>query len=395
MRRIVIGFVIVLLSDLLVSCGAPRPGLESGPRPLRARPSHFGITLPYPKKVPPCAGDSLPPVAGAEFLVPLNLLVDAKGRVKMVAAESAGDSAFAKGATRIFRSIKFVPGLRNGKRDSMTVRVLLQVGGGGAEPLVRFPVGPDFQVDDSELYWAAMAKLGYQSAGLLRFESYNFLLDPDKTWRGYEYKVFRVDLDSTGDVIGIELNQATTPLFNDQIISAINWGEYEPMTIHGRPVASSNFLVVLFLPTVAYPTPPLDYRRMDSSSVWDRLRVRLLPDTLGVLALPIPKQDWSTKIAEKFFAGMIPDLISGRIQVDTTGISRIDNLSNEYWKARRILVKSSLEKLFFPPLDFSGKPRTWSGLVYLKYLDDSNVQVWFDWDHFRGSGVPCRLTGTN
>lgn len=395
MRRIVIGLAIVLLSDLLVSCGGPRPVLEGGSRPLHARPSHFGITLPYPKKVPPYAGDSLPPVAGAEFLVPLHLLVDAKGRVKTVAAESAGDSAFAKGATRFFRSIKFVPGLRNGKRDSVTVRVLLQVAGGGAGPLVRFPVGTDFQVDDSELYWAAFAELGYRSACLRRFESYYFLLDPDKTWREYEYQVFRVDLDSTGDVVGVELNAATTHSFIDQIESAINWGEYEPMTIHGRPVASSNFLVILFLPTVAYPTLPLDFRKMDSISVGDRLRVHFLPDTLGVMAPPIPKQDWSTKISEKFFSGMIPELISGRIRVDTTGISRIDNLSNEYWKARRILVKSSLEKLFFPALDFSGKPRIWSGLGYLKYLDDSNVQVWFDWDHFRGSGVLCGSTSTN
>jgi hypothetical protein len=395
MRRIVIGSAIILFTDLLVSCGGPRLSLEGGSRPLHARPSHFGITLPYPKKVPPYAGDSLPPVAGAEFLLPLHLLVDAKGRVKTVAAESAGDSAFAKGATRFFRSIKFVPGLRNGKRDSITVRVLLQVGGGGAGPLVRFPVGPDFQVDDSELYWAAFAELGYRTACLRRFESYYFLLDPDKTWREYEYQVFRVDLDSTGDVVAVELNTATTRSFIDQIKSAINWGEYEPMTIHGRPVASSNFLVVLFLPTIAYPTLPVDFSKMDSSSVWDRLRVHLFPDTLGVMAPPIPKQDWSSKISEKFFSGMIPDLISGRIQVDTAGISGIDNLSNEYWKARRILVKSSLEKLSFPALDFSGKPRPWRGLVYLKYLDDSNVQVWFDWDLLRGSSYPCELTDTD
>jgi hypothetical protein len=394
MRRIVIGFAIVLLTDLLVSCGGPRPGLDSRSRPLRPRPTHFGLALPYPIKVQPFAGDSLPPVIGAEFPVPLHLFVDAKGRVKMVTAESSGDSAFAIGSGRFFRSIKFVPGLRNSKRDSMTVRVLLQVGGGGSEPLIRFPVGPDCQVDDNELYWAALAKLGYRSACLRNFPSYYYLLDPDKSWRGYEYKVFRVDLDSTGDVVGVKLSTATTPHFNDQIKSAINWGEYEPMTIDGRPIASSNFLVVLLLPTVDYPTPHLDFRNMDTSSVWDRLRVCLLPDTLGVMAPPIPKRDWSTKISEKFFSGMIPDLLSGRIRVDTTGTSRIDNLSNDYWKARSILVTSSLNKLLFPALDFSGNPRIWSGLIYLKYLDDSNVQVWFDWDHFRGSGVPCGLTDT-
>jgi hypothetical protein len=393
MRRIVICSSVVLLT--LVSCGGPRLEPDNRSRALRARPSHFGITLPYPKNVPTYRGDSLPPVAEAELPVPLHLFVDAKGRVKSVTAESAGDSAFAISSMRFFRTIKFVPGLRNGKRDSMTVRILLQVGRAGSEPLVRFPVGPGGQVDDGELYWTALTRLGYRPACLRRFASYYYLLDKNKLWQKYEYKVFQVNLDSTGDVVGVELSTATTPRFNDQIKAAINWGEYEPMTIDGRPVASSNFLIVLLLPTVDYPTPPLDFRNIDTYNVWDRLRVRLIPDTLGVLAPPVPKREWSAEISHKFLSGMIPDLVSGRIRVDTTGISLIENVSNDFWKARRILFLSAFEKPLFPALDFSGRSRDWSGLVYLKYTSDSTVQVWFDWDHSSASSTACGPADTN
>lgn len=393
MRRIVICLPVVLLT--LVTCGGPRSGLVSSSRSLLARLSHFGIALPYPRNVPTYTGDSLPPVAEAELVVPLHLSVDAKGRVKSVTAEFASDSAFALGSKRFFSALKFVPGLRNGKRDSMTVRVLLQVGGTGSEPLVRFPVGPDCQVDDGELYWAALAGLGFRPACLRRFESYYYRLNLTKLWQMYEYKVFQMDLDSTGDVVGVRLASATTPHFNDQIMTAINWGEYEPMSINGRPVASSNFLVILLLPTVEYPTPPLDFRNTDTYNVWDRLRVRLMPDTLGVLAPPIPKKEWSTEISHKFFSGMIPDLVSGRIRVDTTGMSRIDKVTSDFWKARRILFLNAFEIPFFPALDFSGHSRVWSGLVFLKYTNDSTTQVWFDWDRSTRSGTVCGLTDKN
>ena len=167
------------------------------------------------------------------------------------------------------------------------------------------------------------------------------------------------------------------------------------MTIHGRPVASSNFLIVLLLPMLDYPTSPLDFRNIDTCNVWDRLRVRLMPDTLGVLAPPIPKREWSAEISHKFLSGMIPDLVSGRIRVDTTGIGQIDNVSSDYWKARRLLFLSAIGMPFFPAFDFSGQARVWSGLVYLKYTTDSTVQVWFDWDRSAESSVSCGPAGTD
>jgi hypothetical protein len=202
-------------------------------------------------------------------------------------------------------------------------------------------------------------------------------------------------LDSTGDVSAIDLVTARSPLYNDQLSSAINWGEYEPMTVDGRPVASSNFLIILILPTVDYPTPPLEFDRLNTYKVWDRMRVSMTPDTLGVLAPPIPKRDWSTVISDKFLSGMTPDLISGRIHVDTSGSSRVDNISSDFWKARRILSLSSLEKPLFPALDFSGRARSWDGLVFLKYTSDSTAQVWFDWGRHADSGSACGLTGSD
>ena len=395
MKRIVSTLAVLLLIGSLYSCGGPPSGLEGPSRPPRVRPSHFGISLPYPKSLPPYSGDTLPEVVGAERLIPLCLLVDSKGKVKTIVAESPDDSAFAGSSTRFFRGLKFIPGQRNGQRDSMTVRILLQVGGPGAKPIAHFPVGPGGWVDEGELYWATMKMLGRNPACLRRFGSYGYLIDPETKWRNYDYKVFRVELDSTGDVSAIDLVTARSPLYNDQLRSVINWGEYEPMTVDGRPVASSNFLTILILPTVDYPTLPLEFDRLNTYNVWDRLRVNMVPDTLGVLAPPIPKRDWSTVISDKFLGGMTPALISGRIRVDASGTSRVDNISSDFWKARRILSLSSLEKPLFPALDFSGRARSWDGLVFLKYTSDSTAQVWFDWGRHADSGGACGLTGSD
>jgi hypothetical protein len=121
----------------------------------------------------------------------------------------------------------------------------------------------------------------------------------------------------------------------------------------------------------------------------------MVPDTLGVLAPPIPKREWSTVISDKFLSGMTPDLISGRIRVDSSGSSRIDNITSDFWKARRILSLGSLEKPFFPALDFSGQSRSWDGLVLLQYTSDSTTQIWFDWDRHDDYGGACNLTESN
>jgi hypothetical protein len=395
MKRIVGFLAVLLLIGLLDSCGGPPSGIGEPSRPPRPRPSHFGISLPYPKSVPPYTGDSLPAVVGAERLIPLRLLIDAKGKVKTVGAESPEYTPFAASSSRFFRGMKFVPGLRNGQRDSMTVRIVLQVGGPGGKLIVRFPVGPGGWVDDGNLYWAAMTVLGYHPACLRRFGSYGYLIDQGTKWRSYNYKLFWVELDSAGDVTSVDLVAATEPAFNEQLRSAINWGEYQPLTIAGRPVASTNFLTVLILPTVDYPTLTLEFDRLNTYSVWDRLRVSMVPDTLGVLAPPIPKREWSTVISDKFLSGMTPDLISGRIRVDSSGSSRIDNITSDFWKARRILSLGSLEKPFFPALDFSGQSRSWDGLVLLQYTSDSTTQIWFDWDRHDDYGGACNLTESN
>jgi len=76
---------------------------------------------------------------------------------------------------------------------------------------------------------------------------------------------------------------------------------------------------------------------------------------------------------------MIDDLVTARIAVDTMGASRLTDFSTEFYRARTILNMRSHNLRFFPAVDYSGITQPYDGLVYLRYLSESNVRIWFDW----------------
>lgn len=377
-RNAVIVGIVLALGGVWVGCGGPRLTLLDQKAPIKTRPSHYGFSLPYPISARPWTGDTAQ-VSGAERLIPVLLSVNQKGRVTAVTAESAGDSSDVAFYAAYLNTFRFDPGFRDSVRSAMPLRILMQVGRQGPKPILRFPVGANRDISESEIYWAALKTLGVDKAEITTFPSYYYELNQDSVWRRYEYKIFRVDLDSLGDATAIAAVKASTPQFTDQLRSAILWGEYRPMRIDGRAVASTNFLVVSFLPNVAYPTPVWSGASVEMMPLWDRFRVRLLPDTLGEMTPPIPKQEWSGPIEDTVALTAVPELVTSRLAIDSLGAGRVFALSSESWRIRSVLNLRAHNRRFFSALDFSGSPRPWQGLVKLRFVTADSIRVWFDW----------------
>ncbi|MEW5795672.1 MAG: hypothetical protein AB1772_04855 [Candidatus Zixiibacteriota bacterium] len=369
---------LLLFAALWAGCGSPWISLVERETTLGPRPSHYGISLPYPVAAKTWAGDTSA-ITGAERIIPVLLSIDHKGRVIGVAAESPADQPVADFYALYLSGFRFEPGRNNDTVSAMTLRVAVQIGDVGPKPIVHFPVGVRPEVDKSEHYWAAFETLGIQPARLRSFPSYNFEIDPLSDWFQYEYKFFRVDLDTLGEVTAVELVRSTSPAFTEQIRAAIDWGEYEPMRVKSRAVPSTNYLVVALLPNAAYPTKAVSFESAESLPIWDRLRIRLLPDTIGELMPPVPKRDWSGAIADSVHRMSLAETVVFALEVDTLGTGVIERIGNSNWKIRSLLNRLSHDRRFFPALDFAGQTRPWTDLARMVYPSADSVRVWFRW----------------
>jgi len=380
MKRTALVPVVLIWSLILTAgCGGPRRALMDESTQLYPRPSHYGLSLPYPVSEVPFVADTSLKAGQAERLIPLSLQIDSEGRVVGITSGSPDNSRYVSYYAPYLESLRFKPGLREGVPAAMTLPIDLQVGAVGSEPIVRFPVGPNRAVTRPDLYWQAFAEHGIETPSLISFPSYDYRFGDSQRWRRYPIKIYKVDLDTAGQVTATELVQANAPEYNDQIESAILWGRYSPLRLDGRAVASTSYLVVSLYPTMKYPSRPLGDGVTEGATIWDKSRVRLFPDTIGLLAGPIPKRDWSGEIVAISHQGMIDDLVTARIAVDTMGASRLTDFSTEFYRARTILNMRSHNLRFFPAVDYSGITQPYDGLVYLRYLSESNVRIWFDW----------------
>ncbi len=378
-------WVFALTALLSAGCGGFRPNLIGESTILWPRPVLYGLSLPYPLWLPEFTADSAVTVSQVEKLIPLRLLIDAEGRVTGQEAQTTSDSACAAYYREYLSAVRFEPGLKDGRPAPMELRTLLQMGAVGSRPHLRFPVEPNRAIVLPDLYSETLALNGVQTASMVSFPSYYYDAQEGEGWRRYPFDIFKVELDSSGDVTAAEVVRTTMPRFTDHIRSAIHWGEYMPLRIDGQARASANYLVVSLYPTVSYPTTSIDRSAGGPATLWDTWRVRLVPDTSGLLAGPIPKQDWSGRIKEAFFSGFTDSLVSGRIAVDSAGAGRITGITTDFWKSRRVFNVKSHELRFFPAVGFDGTAYSFEGLIYLKYLDESNIRIWFNWIPFAPS----------
>ena len=380
----------------LFGCGGPDLSLVDLSRPIALRPTHFGFTLPYPVSATPFEMNnriySTIVPKEAERLVPIVLDIDATGQVCGITPVSPSDSVYSERYRPFLERYHFEPGLVGGVVSPMSLLVDVQTSNLTTEPIVRFPVDPNQTVRYYNLYWRAMGVLGIDIPTLTRFPSYNYDFYTVRSWRRYPFKLYRVDLDNVGNVLATELILETDPKFSNQIKSAIHWGEYTPLKIDGRAVESSSFLIVSLYPMVKYPAAPMDPKATSELKPWDWARVRLLPDTIGLVLPPVPKREWSGEILDSFHQGMTPELISCRVAVDTAGKNHLTAVSTDFHRARNILNARAHDILFFPAMGFDGSPRPFEDLIYLRYLNESTVRIWFNWLGGEDPGPPDQVS---
>ena len=359
-----------------VDCSPPPP-VE--PESLRAaRPSYDSYYLAAPTGSLPelPRGVSL----GLRNIIPLDLEfeIGKNGRVRRI---TATDSVLPAGWDDLIVTLKrmqFYPGRVGDRPVNQNLPATLILGPKKYQRKIIFPVDSSGQVSDPDLYWRGMMLNSIELPSLERFPSYFLDIDLKDTSTDLNYLLVRVDLDNAGRVISYEKLHSGARQFTDQILAAVNWADYT-VPFSDTDSSRSVYLRIALYNHVPYPTIKLEFP-VDSLPLPERERVKLFPDTVGLMFKPIPTRYQSDGIYS-LLGGRLAnaDTMYVLISIGASGLVTSFNpvgsgvvLRNKYLKLARWLR-------FYPARDFSGKARSFSGIARLEYQGSTKIRIRFLW----------------
>jgi len=351
--------------------------LLSGSAGAENCPEYYRLRLAVPVGAPVMDSTINLPYQVNRLYVDLLLRVDTGGKVSEVIEAEPADSNYVKYYRDYLKTMRFRPGTFEKKPVEQTLPVRLRFKAHQRLPELTFPVDREARIQDRDFYFAALGRNGVTVPRIESFPSYNYKFK--RTLSDsliYPYFLVKLNLDETGRPTKIEKLTAASPPYTDQIMIVINWGRYAPLEIRGKPAASECFLLITHLPQANYPA--CVYTAGDSTlSLRDRVRVRLLPDTVGLMSPPLPRNIIDNKIVcasiDVFGNGEATVLVA----IDTLGKARMVRLMPPILKKKVLAALPDLK--FYPALDFQGRRQPYKGYLRLSFNATKTVSVDMTW----------------
>ncbi len=349
------------------------------------RPSHYGLALPYPTEIPELITTASLPYYRLERDAPMILDIDKKGRVMAVTPQEVADSAFTRYVEVWVKSFRFEPATFRDKKVESQLPVLLQFQARVRLPDVYFPIDSTGAVRDADLYFGAFTLNGIDLPQIKEFPSYFCELKWSDSSVSYQYVLVKVQLDKSGKVANTEVAHSTFPAYNTPIMSAILWANFLPATVRGRPVTCECYVLVSFFPYINYPTRVWRRTELDSLSLLERFRIRFLPDTVGLMAKPLPAWAGGEEFTYSGLHRFVRDTVSAMLYIDTSGQVRLGRMSNGSKELQAIIREITPHLRFFPALDYQGRSHPYSGLVSFIFEGSARIRVVCHWLRDGGS----------
>jgi hypothetical protein len=343
------------------------------------RPSLFGLAVPYPHESPELVAPIKLPYYRIETVVPAVLEIDKKGKVTSITPQNSADTPFTNYANEWLTSFTFEPATFEGEKVSSRLPLNLQFQPRVRLPDVHFPIDSSGNVVNADLYFKAFGMNGIEMPRVEEFPTYFCDVQRSDTSVAYPYVLVSIQLDDSGQVLNTEPVRSTIPACQTQIMSAILWAKFSPAVVRGTPTSTPCYLLISFFPHLHYPTRVWQRSAPDSLSLLERYRVRLLPDTVGLMAAPLPSWSSGYEFSFRGYNSAIRDTISAALYIDTTGQARLERFGSLTEEARRTIrdVTSHLE--FYPALDYQGKPHRYFGLVSFIFQASSKIRIVCHW----------------
>lgn len=362
--RLILQLTIILLPAL--------PGLALNAQPVSVlgfQPAHSDhvVELPVPGSM-----TGLREI----LLIECDLFVSASGGLDSARQIQPGDSIrFDRIADSLLR-VTLQPAQLNGEAvpSILPASILLEPRSTSAELLL--PLRPDGSVRDYPGFERCLSLNGIQPAQVDSFPRYSFQrAEVDSLLNAPPYLLMRLKLDSSGQLIKSEIVASTIETYDRQIANAANWAEYSPAEIRDTELAAELWLVFSIYSQAAFPAPV--WRRADSSSMspWERLRLRALPDTVGLMQYPVPRRIDPLNWTATGDHVRIRDTILVGVRIDTAGSANLSQMS-----VRDRVVLSSLRTIvggtrFWPAVGFDGSPEAFEGRMRFIFQGVRTVRI--------------------
>ncbi len=354
-------------------------GALPAPLDCYARPATLGLQLPFPiQTVAPGSADSLGAKPGIELLR-FWLTIDTAGAVANVAPTTAIGSDQLQQIQRFFTRFHFEPGRRHDSALSCRVIVELSLSTDSAFSRVRFPVSSDTQVSVQDLYLTSLGGNSVQVAAWKRFPWFHATVSSVDTTPIPRFALIRVDLGVKGGLTRKELVATNYPGFGGQLVNAAGWAGYQPAKVGGKPVASSNFLLVTFYPSISYPTKPLLAAKPDSSTWHRKYLLRMLPDSSGYMSEPIPRAPSTGSLQIPVSPKQSRKSFIFECEVDSSGVVHLKSPLADTTGVPTLGAAVAKSLRFYPALDFAGRPKSFEGYAEVSTLNRTNVRIRFLW----------------
>lgn len=346
-----------------------------------AGPSHFELAPAYPSASgePELVLKSNLPYFRFERLVTVVLNIDKNGRVTSVTAEGYSDSAFAGYARAWIKSMKFEPATFKRKEIPSHLPVILQFRPRVRLPDIHFPIDSTGAIIDGDLYFKTFALNDIRVPQLEEFPRYFCDLKVTDSSVVFKYVLAKVGLDESGWVTDVEKVSSNYPAFTRQVMSAILWARFSSAVVQGSPVPAECFVLVSFFPQINYPTRVWQRSDLDSLGPLSRFRIRLLPDTVGLMSKPLPARISGDEFTLAGKHALYRDTVSAVLLVDTTGRVSLRRLTKAGEIMQQAVYELGERLRFFPALDYQGRPHRFSGLVSFIFQGSPKIRIVYHW----------------
>jgi hypothetical protein len=261
----------------------------------------------------------------------------------------------------------------------MRLPVILTQRRGARYPAFSFPVNVWQEIDDRLLYQQALELNGVIVAGTVSFPEYFYKPSDGELEHRVRYVTADVYLDSTGLPTNIELVQSTSPQVTSQILAAMNWAEYRPLSVRGHHIPAIIRQTVFLYPSLTYPPPIWRVDALDTLNMFHRSRIQSAFDTIGLYHRPVPVSAHRGEVVLNKLEDRFTGVATVKIVIDTLGhATALSSLGIS--TAMRRATSSAVDQIeFLPALDFGGNPVSFQGYIDLSFSTSKIVRIRCRW----------------
>ena len=339
----------------------------------------YDYAVPYLQSRQSFVGEGIAPMLQQETIIAFELEIDANGEVSNISMDPSAHERLAKHVGPYLRQLQFMPALFQGQNVPAKLPMEVLLWPGKRWPVFTYPLDTLGQLNNRRLYDRCLELNNITPPRVIRFESYFGTPYMDTFSGSYRFVLFAVDLDSSGVVLERRILVSTYPVYDEQVRTAILWGEFAPASVKGRSIPSTLYLMVSFFGPVAYPTIIWPPNPDSTSNTLEFFRIRSFSDQSGLMALPLP-----VRLPSHLYPlGPDPtrrrDTVSALVRIDTLGRCRFMNSEKTHKEIFDALRKTVNKIKFFPALDFNGWLQNYTGRLFFEFTGKANVRVRCSW----------------